>query len=422
VRETIERGAEAEPRAVSAYRNFQHYDEAMADAAERIARWRGLRLQWAILTIAGVALIVLTVIKIIELNVLPEGEAILNGWMLLIAWAAMLSWTWLYNGAVARLSHRIIVRRLCLHCGTPLRDVPADAQGAGVCPRCLHVFHVGEYTPPTDCIEALRLARQRTIFLRRPPVAYPASPRRIAASRILNPPFVTDPRCGPWLGLYENRRHFDRVINRAATRLVLHRIQGRSVLLGALCGALPIMLVIAALFYFQVTAPVLLVALAMITVLTMLPVAVFHTAQRCRILDHHLCLSCGHSLKGAQVNNYGCGRCGECGRAFHAREFVPPGSSVCSPGWRATRQFLFASLRDDATSPPAPESWRTLEPVAPILEPHLHCAVCHYDLTGTPVDPHGQGRCSECGTPFAVTIRTWPDAVPDDARQFDSEQ
>ena len=221
------------------------------------------------------------------------------------------------------------------------------------------------------------------------------------------PPRVTDPRYGPLLGLYEDRHQFDQVINRAASRLILHNDGGIPVIIGVFAGSVPLLLFFLESSWLGLRWSWLAGGLTLFLSVLVAYFLVQHYLNRSRILDYKLCLSCGYSLKGQRTNDHGVGRCPECSRIFHAREYVPPGTDVRNPDWQETRRKLFDSLiRDDPAQLVFPDDH----------EPDLHsvedppgsgkrvrlrrCAACSYIIEGSPVNEKGQGVCSECGTTF----------------------
>lgn len=408
-REVIEKQAHAEPHAISSYRNNQHFEETIHEAAARIMRWSGLRLQWYVLTIGGVVLIVFTLLKMFEIFIRDEPRIFLSGLGLLASWAVALGWTWLYTLEARGLSDRIITRRLCLRCGKSLLDSPTDEQGSGVCSNCCHVFNLGDYLPPTDSIEALRATRQRMDAAKQSHAAPPiALTRPVPAIRDSSPSTTS-----PGLSLYEDEYHFNRVMARAAARQIVFKpfaLSLRFTLYGILLPTL--LFTLLALNFFPLGWPfmtLMIIGCLFFLYLLGMKYLVQLSAMQCRIINHRLCLSCGHTLQDLLLDDRGFGNCPDCGHRFHTLEYKAPGEDERNPIWRDLRQELFLAeenemspalyatsatpyFTDQVTMEDPPGSGRRV-----IL---LTCTTCGYILEGSPTDEYGGGVCSECGKAF----------------------
>ncbi|MCZ6836399.1 MAG: hypothetical protein O7G85_11550 [Planctomycetota bacterium] len=404
-RESIQQLAEAEPEGASAYRDHAQFEETMNQAADRIARWRGLRLQWFALTVVGVVLATLTILNLLAYFVISGIENFINPAVLMLAWTLAIGWTWLYRAQLDRIADRIIEKRLCLQCGKSLLEEPCDEDGVGVCSTCCHVYHLDEYTPPGSCVQALRTARAKTASLHEPPLVYPEIPRMQPATIRLEPPDVTNPANSPFLGLYENRKHFHNVMDDASRRILFQRFSGLHFLVSALLGMIP-PLALFAWCYFYETKLVLMIGAGIGGMWLYLSIYVWgYDSIRRRILIDNLCLGCGYELVKLSTNDHGCALCPKCDRPFHLNTYRPPGTDVQNPNWRETQQTLFESLEalkaqlesDQRESVHRPELKQRQRPPS---RPHLICRSCGYDLVGSPVDELGQGHCSECGHDF----------------------
>jgi hypothetical protein len=406
-REVIEQQAQAEPHAISAYRDHQHFEETIHEAASRITRWNGLLLQWYVLTVGGVILIVLTLLKLFAMEIIVEPGAFLSGPLLLVGWTLALSWTWLYNFQVRSFSQRIIDKRLCLRCGKSLLDVSVNEHSCGVCPTCCVVFKIGEYIPPTDCIEALRRTRMRIGPLRRSRSGPPKSLRLPRAMPTLPHPHI-EPR---HTDLYQSQRQFNRVMNHAARRLILHQKGAVSFRIGLYVGMLPVIMFF--LLYLLLSAEQLFVQAFLVfatigqTMILMI-FFVMGAVTRSRILRYRLCLSCGHPLKGVCVDDRGVGACPECVRPFHAQEYFAPGLHDRNLLWQENRQALFHPSHSESITSSTPSNTPYFADHVMLEDPPgsghrkllCSCKSCGYILEGTPSDEYGHGFCSECGARF----------------------
>lgn len=394
---------------VSSYKTQEQFDAALEAAAQRLARWRGLRLQWYLLTIAGVVLIVLTIIKVIISAISEESGVFIQTSHLSWAWLIGVTWCLLYFRSMRRLSDKIIDRRLCLRCAASLLDAETDEHGNGVCPRCCSVFSLGDYTAPSQNIAALQAAKQR-VRDRLPPVLEPPPPQGARPVRIVVPRG----------GLYRNRTHFDQVMHRAAMRFLTHGRGLVSLQIGLIGGALP-----ATVFFFVAYAigvewtllfGILGIGLLFAAVLIGLTVWAHADAARARLINQRLCLACGYSLHGLRPDERGCGRCPECGRPFHPEEYTAPEGDAENTDWQIARRILFRDLNasidpdDDAELhwgrspkivligyPPT-----VADPQRESVSEFPQCRHCGYSLVGTPRSKRGTGICSECGKPFSL--------------------
>ncbi len=403
-------GDESAPLAlVSSYKTQEQFDAALEAAAQRLARWRGLRLQWYLLTIAGVVLIVLTIIKVIISAISAESGVFIPTNYLLWAWLIGVTWCLLYFRSMRRLSDRIIDRRLCLRCAASLSNTETDEHGNGVCPRCCSVFSLGDYTAPSQNIAALQAAKQR-VKDRLPPVIEPPPPQGAKPVRIVVPRG----------GLYRNRSHFDQVMHRAAKRFLIHGRGLVSLQIGLIGGALP-----ATVFCFVAYAigvewtllfSILGIGIPIAAVLIGLTVWAHADAARARLINRRLCLACGYSLHGLRTDQRGCGRCPECGRPFHPEEYTAPEADAQNTDWQLARRILFRESNAGIDPDNDPElHWGQSPQIVmigyppPVADPQRefvsefpHCRHCGYSLVGTPRSKRGTGICSECGKPFSL--------------------
>lgn len=394
---------------VSSYKTQEQFDATLEAAAQRLARWRGLRLQWYLLTVAGVVLIVLTIIKVIISAISAESGAFIQTNYLLWAWAIAVGWCLLYFRSMRRLADRIIDRRLCLRCAASLLNTETNEHGNGVCPRCCCVFSLGDYTAPSQNIAGLQAAMQR-VKDRLPPVLEPP-PRQGA-----RPVRIVVPRGG----LYRNRTHFDQVMHRAAMRFLIHGRGLVSLQTGLIGGALPATVVFFVAYAIGVEWTLLFgilgIGLLFAAVLIGLTVWGHADASRARLISQRLCLACGYSLHGLRTDQRGCGRCPECGRPFHPEEYTAPAVDAENTDWQMARRILFRELNasidpdDDAELyggrspqivligyPPT-----VADPQREFVSEFPHCRHCGYSLVGTPRSKRGTGICSECGKPFSL--------------------
>ena len=319
---------------VSSYKSQEQFDAAIEAAAQRLARWRGLRLQWYLLTIAGVVLIVLTIIKVIISAVTAESGVFIPTNYLLWAWTIAVGWCLLYSRGMRRLSDRIIDKRLCLRCAASLLDAETDEHGNGVCPRCCCVFSLGDYTAPSQNIAALQVAKQR-VKDRLPPVLEPPPPQGAKPVRIVVPRG----------GLYRNRTHFDQVMHRAAMRFLIHGRGLVTLQTGLIGGALPATVVFFVAYAIGVEWTLLFgifgIGILIAAVLIGLTVWARADASRARLINQRLCLACGYSLRGLRTDQRGCSRCPECGRPFHPEEYTAPAEGAEQTNWQMVRRILF---------------------------------------------------------------------------------
>lgn len=394
---------------VSSYKTQEQFDAALEAAAQRLARWRGLRLQWYLLTIAGVVLIVLTIIKVIISAISAESDAFIPTNYLLWAWAIAVGWCLLYFRSMRRLSDRIIDRRLCLRCAASLLDAETDEHGNGVCPRCCCVFSLGDYTAPSQNIATLQAAKQR-VKDRLPPVLEPTPPQGTKPVRIVVPRG----------GLYRNRRHFDQVMHQAAKRLLIHGGGLVSLQIGLIGGALPVAVVFFVAYAINAERTLLFgilgIGILFAAVLIGVTVWALADASRARLINRRLCLACGYSLHGLRTDRRGCGRCPECGRPFHPEEYTAPEVGAQNTDWQMARRILFRELNtsidpDDGPEPHWGQSPQIVligypptvaDPQREFVSEFPHCRHCGYSLVGTPRSKGGTGICSECGKPFSL--------------------
>lgn len=401
--------ANDEPHVVSSYRDNQHFEESIQDAASRIMRWSGLRFQWYVLTIGGVVLIVFTLLKLFEILIGHEPQTFLNGMGLIVAWVVALGWTWLYSLEARGLSQRIIKKRLCLQCGHSLLDSATDDYGSGVCSNCCHVFNLGEYLPPTGGIEALRTIRQGLEEARRSQAAPPIPlTRPVPAIRDLSPSTPS-----PGLSLYKDEYHFNRVMARAAARQLVFKpfaLSLRFTLYGILLPSLVFTLMV--LNFFPIgwpfTTMMILGCLFFLYLLGMKYLAQL-TVMQCRIVKFRLCLSCGHSLEDAQLDEKGIGACPKCGQRFHALLYKAPEMGERNSAWQDIWRELFLGYESENYSEhQSPTVTQYFAEQVKLEDPpgsgrHVRlitCASCGYILEGSPTDENGRGICSECGSDF----------------------
>ncbi len=405
---------------VSSYKSQEQFDAAIEAAAQRLARWRGLRLQWYLLTIAGVVLIVLTIIKVIISAISAESGAFVPTNYLLWAWVIAVGWCLLYFRSMRRLSDKIVDKRLCLRCAASLLDAETDEHGSGVCPRCCSVFSLGDYTAPSQNIAALQAAKQR-VKDRLPQVLDPPPPQGAGPVRIVVPRG----------GLYRNRTHFDRVMHRAAMRFLTHGRGLVSFQTGLIGGALPATVVFFVAYAIGAERTLLFgilgIGLLLAAVLIGLTVWGHADAARARVINQRLCLACGYSLRGLRTDQQGCGGCPECGRPFHPEEYTAPEGDAQNTDWQMARRILFRELNasidreDDAERhwgqspqivmigyPPT-----VADPQREFVSEFPHCRHCGYSLVGTPRSKRGEGVCSECGKPFRLNRSTLALETPD---------
>jgi len=387
------------------YNSQLDFEQTIEAAAERIARWRGLRLQWYILTVGGVILIVLTIIYAFTSTISSKPIPILNATRLAWAWLIALTWCGLYFRALRRLKDRIIDDRLCLRCGEPLKIIEIDEDGAGLCPGCNAVFNISEYQSPSQKINTLRAVKQRV---------HDQLPRVIKLPR--TPPSTKPVKIViPIGGLYKNRSHFDRIMKRAAARLLLGSPFPAQIIFTIIGVIVPVIAITYFLFPFAATAWYILLYGGLLFAVLILPATYFihQSFQVAKFINRKLCLSCLYPLHGLTTNEFGCGNCPECGRQFHLQEYTPPPEETENPDWQLAREIIFgrSKIYNDAEIVAPGESSSYVEFVAyPPPPPETdrasqRCQFCGYSLVGTPKSAEGIGVCSECGKPFNQSLK-----------------
>ena len=394
---------------LSSYKSQEQFDEALEAASQRLARWRGLRLQWYALTVGGVLLIVLTIIKLFTELVSIEPEIFIPSAYFWWAWVVALAWCGLYFRSMRRLADKIIEQRLCLRCGASLIETDTDEYGHGVCNRCCSVFCLGDYMAPSQNIAGLQAVIQR-VKDRMPPVLEPPPPHGARPVRIVVPRG----------GLYRNRSHFDQVIHQAAKRCLIHGRGLASLQMGLIGGALPATALFFVLYLMGVKWVLLFgilgLGILIAAVVIGLSLLAHADATKARLINQRRCLACGYSLNGLRIGQRGCGKCPECGRPFHPEEYTAPAEGEENTNWQMVRRILFresnASIdqEDDAERhwgespqivmigyPPT-----VADPQREWISEFPHCPHCGYSLVGTPRTKGGYGICSECGKPFGL--------------------
>lgn len=382
------------------YNSQIDFEETIEAAAERIARWRGLRLQWYILTVGGVILIVLTIIYAFTSTISFKPIPILNATQLAWAWLIALTWCGLYFHAMRRLKDRIIEDKLCLRCGESLKVIEIDEEGEGLCPGCNTVFNINEFQSPSQKINTLRAVKQRVHDQLYRLIELPNIPPSIKPVKIVIP-------IG---GLYENRSHFDRIMKRAAARSLLVASFPAKIIFMIIEVTVPVITISYFLFPFLSTVWYILINGSIIFAVLILPATYFihQSFQVAKFINRKLCLSCQYPLHGLTTNEFGCGNCPECGRQFHIQEYTPPPEEIENPDWQLAREIIFgrSKIYNDAEIVAPGETSSYVEFVAyPPPPPETdrasqQCQYCGYSLVGTPKSDEGIGVCSECGKPF----------------------
>lgn len=388
------------------YNSQLQFEETIETAAERIARWRGLRLQWYILTVGGVILIVLTIIyaftSVISSKPLPFVNAMQLGW----AWFIALIWCVLYFHTIRRLKNRIIEDRLCLRCGETLKEIVIDEIGSGLCPGCNTVFNINEYQTPSQYVKALQAAKQRV---------HDQWPSVIELPK-LKPPSIKPVKIViPIGGLYKNRAHFDRVMKRAAARLLLGASFPAQIIFMIIGVIVPVIAITYFLFPFVSTVWYILLYGGLVFAVLILPATYFihQSFQVAKFINRKLCLSCLYPLHGLPANEFGCGNCPECGKQYHIQEYTSPPEEIENPDWQLAREIIFgrSKIYNDAEIVAPNETSSHVEFVAyPPPPPETdrasqQCQFCGYSLVGTPKSDEGIGICSECGKPFSHSLK-----------------
>jgi len=386
------------------YNSQLDFEQTIEAAAERIARWRGLKLQWYILTVGGVVLIILSIIYAFTSVISTKPLPFLNATQLAWAWLLALTWCGLYFHAMRRLKDRIIEDRLCLRCGVPLKVIETDEDGAGLCPGCNTVFNISEYQSPSQYISTLHAVKQRVHAQWSHAIELPNTPPSNEPVKI----FI------PIGGLYENRSHFDKIMKRAADRVILNCQIPLRVIITIFAAAITTSIFVFFLLPFSkgwhipLLAAILLVLLAVIS-----NFFIQRAAAMAKLINNTLCLSCGYSLRGLTTNEFGCGNCPECGRQFHLQEYTPPPEETENPDWQLAREIIFgrSKIYNDAeiVDPGQASSYVEFAAYPPpppaTARSSLQCQFCGYSLVGTPKSDEGIGVCSECGKPFDHSLK-----------------
>lgn len=388
------------------YSSQVDFEETIEAAAERIAKWRGLKLQWYILTVGGVILIVLTIIYIFTSTISSKPLPFLNATQLAWAWLIALTWCGLYFHAMRRLKDRIIEDKLCLRCGEPLKVIEIDEEGEGLCPGCNTVFNINEFHSPSQKINTLRAVKQRVHDQLASVIKLPNTPPSTKPVKIVIP-------IG---GLYRNRSQFDRTMKRAADRLLLSESVNVRIIFTLIGAIIPASAYILFAFTLSTGWYILLVAgLPLVGLALLATYLIQRVARIARFINNKLCLSCGYPLHGLITSGNGCGRCPECGRKYHLQEYTTPPRDTDNPDWQLARRVIFGRstiMNDDLELPG--ESFSYVEFAAyPPAPPETdrasqQCQFCGYSLVGTPKSDAGIGVCSECGKPFNHSLKPIP--------------
>ncbi len=380
----------------------------MKKFVQLILVWMLICLQWYILTVGGVILIILTIIYAFTSTVSTKSIAFVNashfGW----AWLIALSWCGLYFLAMKRLKNRIIEDRLCLRCGEILKLIELDEDGDGLCPGCNTIFNICEYQGPSQSAGRLLAVKQRvvdhfpsTIELAKPKLPS-AEPIKIVV---------------PIGGLHRNRTHFDRTMKQAADKLILGgEIPAKIIfmLIGTLIPTIPI------IYFFAPNTSagwklLIFIGLPVASLFIVSYYFIQKTALVARFINHYLCISCGYALRGLETDEFGCGKCPECGRKFHPEEYTPPPREVENPDWQTARLIIFGrnNIEDDDEAIRGETSYQfeflAYQPEPPDSDrADKRCQFCNYSLVGTPRSQDGIGVCSECGKPFNHGLKPIP--------------
>ncbi len=306
--------------ASSVYDDRAQFERIITNAAEHLARGRRFRRERELLAVIGLYLTVFTVLALIGRLLAGGRVPLIPAKLLFGAWALYVPWWLWYLHRVNKLGERIVDRRLCLCCGHCLLETPTTDRGGGFCPECGTGFNIAEYRPPADCITALKHARQQML------------------ARCPRAPDTPDPeeeRVPPDAFLYENTRHFDRVMRTAASRVIAadagsYRMTLSSAITGiGLVGALAAY-VVGSVFIWVL--PVFVVAMIAIIAYEWTRIE----SVKERILRDRLCLRCGYPLRMTPTEELA-GICPECGRPYHVKEYHRPNWRWQEPEWQRWR-------------------------------------------------------------------------------------
>lgn len=273
------------------YRNIKDFNKAIDAAAESIAKAKspdllGNVVWWGLILFTGFLYGVDRIFNWDLRHTLIPGIDLIDPLMVVIIGLVIWFLAWRRNQ-----HDRILRDRLCLQCGTQLRDVEVDATGDGVCPNCKRNYNLGEYRRP-------------------------------------------DENRGTHFQGYLDTAHFDNTLFAAAEQIKKTRAIGfESDLMGLCWIALTVSFFGGLIFGWELyywipgSSPVNLIAFIILLIWGSWYVARMKKLGP-SIIDQRRCMNCGYILLYTPINEQGLGRCSECGEIFILNQYERPTEKI----------------------------------------------------------------------------------------------